>query len=216
MAFGIQIPARVDGTAAADGNPITNLGGYTSNGADVGFVQTDPSFIDTILVSGTGGGLDTRVAYHGIVNGKPAWNNGSFPTDYILWSGTVWQASTVGATWERDGDTGFFPPKTGWVVTVGSPAGNPTLDFASVWVDDSTDTNIQFKTLTHPDLLLLDNGTKEVLMQWEKLGPSDICHMIEGILFEQGTQAGWTENQYNQAVSWAGDPTCGAGFDPFP
>lgn len=214
----VLIPALADGTAAADGNPITNLGGYRSNGADVGFLQSDPSLINTILVSGTGGGLDGRVFYHGITNGKPSWNKGSFPTDYIIWDGvgSKWAAGTIGASWEHPTATGYFPPKTGWILAAGSPAGNPTLDYASWWIDDSVNTNIQFKTLTHPDLLLLDNGTKEVLMQWEKKGPNDICHLIEEILLEQGTQADWSENQYNQAVAWAGDPTCGAGFDPFP
>lgn len=43
----LQIPALADGTAAADGNAITNLGGYISNGADVDIQQTDLDF--TIL-----------------------------------------------------------------------------------------------------------------------------------------------------------------------
>jgi len=35
------IPALLDGTSAADGNPITNKGGYAHNGAECSILQTD-------------------------------------------------------------------------------------------------------------------------------------------------------------------------------
>ncbi len=43
MAFGQYIPALADGTACADGSPITHLPGYVHNGAECSIVQTGVS-----------------------------------------------------------------------------------------------------------------------------------------------------------------------------
>lgn len=65
MAFGPYIPALADGSATADGNPITHLGGFVHNDSEVSLIQTDAD--ETVMGGATiwGDGVATwdKVSY---------------------------------------------------------------------------------------------------------------------------------------------------------
>lgn len=75
MAFGPYIPALLDGSGAADGNPITNPGGYSNNGFEGTITQTDTDF--TIL---------DGVSYYG--NNIDAWTPRAIAADLARINGT--------------------------------------------------------------------------------------------------------------------------------
>ena len=62
----------------------------------------------------------------------------------------------------------------------------------------------------HEDWLLRPNLSGKQLDKWEKLGPNDVCHITQTLLYKQGTL--FTLGQYHQALRFAGDLDCGAGI----
>jgi hypothetical protein len=48
----IKVPALLDGSAASDGNSITNPGGYVHNGSECSVIQTDFRIVDSIDTGG--------------------------------------------------------------------------------------------------------------------------------------------------------------------
>ena len=59
----LRIPALADGTAAADGRPITNAGGYVHNDGGYTILESDPAVVPILGVSGTGGDSDGDYTY---------------------------------------------------------------------------------------------------------------------------------------------------------
>ena len=55
------------------------------------------------------------------------------------------------------------------------------------------------------------NGTNGVWLRWEKVGT--VCHVEAAFAYDVDQPL--TLAQYNQAVAWAGDPTCGDGVVDF-
>jgi hypothetical protein len=202
------IPAKVDGSSAANGEPITYPGGKYNNAFEGNIIE-DPTalnVIDEITVSGLTGvdAVDNGVyVYVGTKDDNACWESTT--------GGTMERAT--GQTWEIAGDqygeqhpsaNATFPDKTGWIAGVGGTA--PVLEYDSYMVE-----NEEPKSRTITEDLARTNLEQKVVDQWEK--PNGVCVLRERLVYSQGTDTddyAW----YAKAVKWATKYTdeCGAGY----
>jgi len=186
----VQIPALADGSAAADGNPITNPGGKVANGASVKYKQTDPRIVPSVVVT-----YDTVFfvcPYLDMYNSKPRYR-------YSL--GDIITVSHDGAgNWTVDdtidsetvvSDT-YFPPKTGYT----SANFTTAVDYDSWWVDSG-----EFTSHTYAEWLARTNLTQDQVDQVEDADGVDVVK--ESGLYAQGSIAGFTAAELAQATKWA-------------
>ena len=191
----VQIPALADGSAAADGNPITNPGGKVANGASVKYKQTDPGILTVISVTGA---VTREVPYFGINVTKPIWAGAS---SIISWNAeaSVWTFSDTEAleTFLFDGAyAGEFPP-SGVASAVGDQGSDPvTLEYDCWWIDSE-----EFASHTYAEWLARTNLTQDQVDQVEDADGVDVVK--ESGLYAQGSIAGFTAAELAQATKWA-------------
>jgi len=176
---GVRIPALLDGSGAADGNPITNPAGLTHNESECDIKQTETGIIDTITVTNLSGTLTSLLVESGtIVNGKGMWS-GYDPVsegwDELGWSGSNWVLTddNTGETWTHASATGTLPPLTGWPTgSLGSDAA--TVSYSSFWVASE---EFEEKTKAQLDAHYNTNNGSSAL--WIKKSGDNISEVVQ-------------------------------------
>lgn len=130
----------------------------------------------------------------------------------IYSDGVNWIAlATDGEEWPHPDPAGEFPPLTGWPLgSNGSPA--IVLEYERFFIDTSNPLLCNFIRRDHADYLAWPNLSGGEIIQWEKYLDL-VCVANKHAVYPQAIV--FTESQYNQGVSWAGNPTCGVGPIPF-
>jgi hypothetical protein len=136
----VQIPALLDGSAAADGNPITNPAGNPCNGSGTKIKQTDFGIVQVYLT--TVGGMIEQT--NTLLSKDPVDKEGSpyYATAYVSGAGYtdiykifgVWTMVNAGGDTSTNPATTTFPPKTGWT-NAGGFMGTPSLAYDSFWIE---------------------------------------------------------------------------------
>jgi len=143
----VKVPALLSGVSAANGDPITNQGGYVHNNALPSLKATDPRVLPTITADGillTQDGLTNGRAYFYIDLG-----GGNYYT--CAWDGVSdWVFADQSGTIDSSTTDSPLPSETGWGFIIVTHTPNPTK-----WVD----TNGQFTENSFADLTAWDQDS---------------------------------------------------------
>jgi len=207
---GVLIPALLDGSECADGNPIENGGGHTYNGSGVTFAHTDYMVLDAVRVLGLG--YDDKVLpFKEEAGGKPRyevvfWDFDlaipGFVTITVTWGFGTWSITTSGLSGETDAvsSSAPMPPETIGIYTVArGTEGNE-------WVDSAGN----FVTKVDADWAARTNVGENQVDRWAH---DAVCVVEEVALYSMAfvQNLAW----YNAAEAWRGEKGCGTPPDPF-
>ena len=185
---------------AADGNPITNKGGYPHNGAESLIRHSDFGILSALTLNKDG--TESAVRYVTILNTKGQWRTdpeGGPGPGTVEWDGAKWIGTADGTNIFQNASSSLFPPSTGWTVLVGS--GTFSLSYNSFFVEEAG-----FLDKSYADLRAHANGADTF---WVKCIDIDgVPHYVDlsDYITDREFNAGETQKNEN----YYGD-NCGTG-----
>jgi hypothetical protein len=193
--WALKIPALLDGTADAQGNPISNPAGYVHNISECSVIQTDFGIVDSIKISRAGFFTDSVAEYLGIdINGYPKYRWEYTPgvqAIYIVYNKDLfYNEESYGDQWIATDDviggetysdvaatkavTTHFPFVGTWDAVAWSEAFSVAYD--SFWVESG-----EFDKKTYADLLAHYNvnGDKNLWLKLDKDGFVEVDDSVQ-------------------------------------
>ena len=203
----VYLPSQHGSTIDVWGNKVRNNKGFVHNACEVSLTQHALSLqlLDKVIVKYRGDDLEYVMS--SVSESRPVFTLGSSSVMYV---GSAWRIADLEGTDSSQDPLvdGRYPPKLGWPNLGGYPV---EISWESNWITDIgyiVDRN-------RDNLNATKNLTGSEVLQWKKMAGGG-CGLKKTAHYNQGAIEVFTLGEYNQAIRWAGDPTCGDGVVDFP